>query len=125
VNYVQAVLFRNTSAINEGTATGIQTWGYVACMPSLHMAHELVMLYFARHSRVFFVGTLIFFLLTAVAVVALGWHYPTDILAGMLLGIVAILLSRGIGARMFPRPLRSSYAADTHEATPASCVRAG
>lgn len=109
VNYVQGLLYRNTAGINEGTATSIQTWGYIACMPSLHMAHELVMLYFARRSRVFFLGTLVFFVLTAVSVVGLGWHYPTDIAAGMALGAVAIWLSGRLGARMFPRPLRSAY----------------
>jgi membrane-associated phospholipid phosphatase len=110
-SYVQGLLFRNTTAINGGAATSIQTWGYIACMPSLHMAHELVMLYYARRSRIFFAGTLVFFLMTAVSVVGLGWHYPTDILGGMVLGAVAIFLSGRVGARMFPRTLRDAYAA--------------
>lgn len=107
VNHVQATLFDNTAAVNEGRATIIATWGYIACMPSLHMAHEFVMLYFARRSPMFFLGTLIFFLLTAVAVVALGWHYPTDILAGVVLGVVAIVISRYLRGRLFPRALHS------------------
>jgi membrane-associated phospholipid phosphatase len=109
-NYVQAALFNNTAAVNEGRAASIQTWGYIACMPSLHMAHEFVMLYFARRSPIFFAGTLVFFMLTAVAVVALGWHYPSDILAGVGLGAVAIVISRYLGVRLFPRALRSSSA---------------
>jgi membrane-associated phospholipid phosphatase len=108
VNYVQAALFDNTAAVNEGRAASIQTWGYIACMPSLHMAHEFVMLYFARRSPVFFSGTLAFFVLTAVSVVALGWHYPTDIVAGVVLGVVAIVISRQLGPRLFPRALRST-----------------
>lgn len=107
VNYVQAVLFENTAAINEARATSIQTWGYIACMPSLHMAHELVMLYFARRSLIFFTGTLVFFVMTAVSVVALGWHYPTDILTGMALGAVSIVISHYLGVRWSPRGLRS------------------
>jgi membrane-associated phospholipid phosphatase len=103
VNWMQSVLYQNTGAVDHGQADVLQTWSYIACMPSLHLAHETVMLYYARGSRWFFALSLAFTLLTAVAVVALGWHYPTDILAGVALAVGAILLCRSQSARLLPR----------------------
>ena len=39
------------------------------------MAHETVMLFFSRKSSVMFVLSLIFWILSLVAVLVLGWHY--------------------------------------------------
>lgn len=102
VNWVQAALFQNTAAVNEGRAPVLQTWSYIACMPSLHMAHETVMLYYVRASRPALLLSLAFTSLTAVAVVALGWHYPTDILAGIVLAALAIALARWQSRRLLP-----------------------
>lgn len=105
VNSVQAALFRNTGGINEGRATILHTWAYIACVPSLHMAHELVMLWFARVSKPALLLAFGFTALTGVAVVALGWHYPTDIVAGAALAALAIGLARWQSARLLPRAL--------------------
>ena len=103
VNWMQAVLYENTGAVNHGQADVLITWSYIACMPSLHMAHESVMLFYARASKLFFALSLAFSLLTAVAVIALGWHYPTDIVAGVVLAVFSILLCRSQSARLLPR----------------------
>lgn len=105
VNPVQAALFRNTGGINEGRATILHTWAYIACMPSLHMAHELVMLWFARVSKPAFVLAFGFTALTSVAVIALGWHYPTDLVAGAALAAIAVTIARWQSARLLPRGL--------------------
>ena len=44
-----------------------------------------------------------FIVLTGVAVVALGWHYPTDIVGGFALALFSIWLSRWQSARLLPR----------------------
>lgn len=106
VNYVQHALLQNTAAVNAGRATILDTWGYIACVPSLHMAHESVMLYYVRASRWALVLSLAFTTFTAGAVVALGWHYPLDIVAGVALAAVAIALSRWQSARLLPGILR-------------------
>jgi membrane-associated phospholipid phosphatase len=72
-------------------------------MPSLHIAHELVMLYFARSSKLAFPVSLAFTALTTVAVVALGWHYPSDLVAGAVLAVFAIALARWQSDRLLPR----------------------
>jgi membrane-associated phospholipid phosphatase len=102
VNWMQAVLYQNTAEVDHGQADALITWSYIACMPSLHLAHESVMLFYARASRLFFVLSLAFTLLTAVGVVALGWHYPTDILAGIALAVFSILLCRWQSDRLLP-----------------------
>lgn len=102
-SWVQAALYRNTVAVNEGHSRVLSTWSYIACMPSLHMAHESVMLYYVRASKPALALSVAFITLTGVAVVALGWHYPTDILGGFALAAVAILLARWQSARLWPR----------------------
>jgi membrane-associated phospholipid phosphatase len=84
----------NTDGVAHGTARELRTWGYVACMPSLHVAHELVILYYSRSSRPAFLLSLAFTLLTLLAVVVLGWHYPLDSLGGALIAAVAIAIAR-------------------------------
>jgi membrane-associated phospholipid phosphatase len=105
VNQVQAALFRNTAAVNDGRASVLQTWSYIACMPSLHMAHETVMLYVVRRSKPALLISLAFTAVTSVAVVALGWHYPSDLLAGFALGALALVLARWQSGRLLPARL--------------------
>ncbi|MFZ5891522.1 MAG: phosphatase PAP2 family protein [Myxococcota bacterium] len=89
-NPIRAWLYENTSTVLAGKATLLKTWGYIACMPSLHVAQEFVMLYYARHSRVGFALSFVFTAITLLAVVALGWHYPLDSIAGGLVAVIAI-----------------------------------
>jgi membrane-associated phospholipid phosphatase len=42
----------------------------------------------------------------AVAVVALGWHYPTDALAGLAFGVGVVLVTDGASWTVFGRPDR-------------------
>ena len=90
VNPIRAWLYENTASVLSGHAVILKTWGYIACMPSLHVAQEFVMLYYARHSRLGFLLSGIFTAFTLLAVVALGWHYPLDSIAGGLVAVVAI-----------------------------------
>jgi len=101
-NYFYRVLFENTYAVSQNRPGAFDTYDYVACMPSLHMAHELVMLYFARSSKIFFALSLAFTSFTAFAVVALGWHYPLDIVFGGLIAAVAIVIAQRQRDRIFP-----------------------
>jgi hypothetical protein len=101
-NYFRVLLYRNTAAVVSGKAGSFETYDYVACMPSLHMAHELVMLYFARSSRLFFFLSFLFTAFTAFAVVALGWHYPIDIVFGAVVAATAIAIAHWQRDRLFP-----------------------
>jgi PAP2 superfamily len=99
---MRTYLQHNTDAVLAGTAHQVRTWGYVACMPSLHVAQELVMLYYARSSRPAFLLSSTFTLLTLVAVVALGWHYPIDSLGGALVAAIAIAIAHWQRASLMP-----------------------
>lgn len=99
---MQQILYRNTVALHRGEALILSTWGYIACMPSLHMAHELVMTVAVWPSRVAFALSAAFTALTAVAVVGLGWHYPTDILGGFILGGFAWKLAGWLNRHLLP-----------------------
>lgn len=93
VNSIRAWLYENTSSVLNGRAVLLKTWGYIACMPSLHVAQEFVMLYYARHSRLGLALSAVFTAFTLVAVVALGWHYPLDSIAGGVVAAIAIKVS--------------------------------
>jgi len=99
---MRTYLRQNTDVVLSRTAHNVRTWGYVACMPSLHVAQELVMLYYARSSRLAFLLSLLFTSLTLVAVVALGWHYPLDSLGGALVALIAIAIARWQRASLMP-----------------------
>jgi membrane-associated phospholipid phosphatase len=107
VNYVQAMLYHNTAAVNDGRSRVLSTWSYIACMPSLHMAHESVMLFYVRASKPALALSIAFISLTGVAVVALGWHYPSDILGGFGLALFAIVVARWQSKRLLPRFIAS------------------
>lgn len=101
-NYFQAFLLANTEAVAQGNAEFLSSYDYIACVPSLHMAHEFVMLYYARHSRVFFALSCVFTGFTLVAIVVLGWHYPVDAIAGLMVTVLAVTFARKARNQLFP-----------------------
>lgn len=98
-------LLAHSEAAAEGTLTRIWPYRFLAAVPSLHMAHEFIMLWYARHSRPLFAGKLVFAVLSAVAVLALGWHYWIDGAAGLLLALAAVALAERLRGRLFPAVL--------------------
>jgi hypothetical protein len=101
-NGIARALLHNTEGVRHGTATELTTWAYIACLPSLHIAHEVVMLWYARHSRIALLASAAFTGLTLLAVMVLGWHYFLDTVAGVLLAACAILLVRWQRDRLMP-----------------------
>lgn len=91
-SYIQGILLRNTvAASRQFHGLGkLDVYGFIACMPSLHIAHEAIMLYFCRHSILLFGVSMTFFLATCVSVLVLGWHYLLDIPAGILVAAIVI-----------------------------------
>ena len=66
----------------------------IAAMPSLHVgAHWLLMLWFRRRARPFFVIAVLGTFLTFIASIATGWHYAVDGYVGIALGQIAYLAS--------------------------------
>jgi hypothetical protein len=98
----QRALLADTVGAADGTLTRLPSYEFVACMPSLHMAHEFVMLYYARHSRIAFAAALAFTLLSGLAVLVLGWHYATDALAGACLCLLAVTIAHRARATLLP-----------------------
>ena len=91
-SYIQEILLRNTTAASRQFhgLEKLDVYGFIACMPSLHLAHEAIMLYFCRHSILLFGVSMTFFLATCVSVLVLGWHYLLDIPAGILVAAIVI-----------------------------------
>jgi hypothetical protein len=102
-NYFQAALLETTHAARAGSLSELNSYDFIAAFPSLHIAHELVMLYYARNSRIFLALSAAFTALTLLAVVVLGWHYPSDALAGAALAAIAIAVSRRARGVLLPR----------------------
>lgn len=92
-NSVASLLLINTDAVSRGTSAKLWTWAYIACFPSLHIAQEIVMLWYARHSKLAIVLASAFSGLTFLAVMALGWHYFLDCLGGLVIAVIAIALA--------------------------------
>ncbi len=103
--FFRARLWWNTRNVALGHATVLHTYDYIACMPSLHLAHEFVMLYYSRFSRIALFLSALFTAITGYAVIALGWHYPTDIVAGFLLAMLALGICHIQREHLFPRVL--------------------
>lgn len=101
-HFVRGWLLSNVEGVIRGDTQVIHTWGYIACMPSLHIAHELVMLYFARRSTIAFIFSFIFTGATLLAVLILGWHYLIDSLGGLIVAGLAILIARWQSDRWMP-----------------------
>lgn len=104
-NGIRAWLYDNTQAVLAGEAEVLRTWGYIACMPSLHVAHELVMLYYARRSMPALAISSVFTSITMVAVVVLGWHYAIDAVGALLVASLAIALARWQRDSLMPAAL--------------------
>lgn len=90
---IQGLLQRSTQSVASGQLQSIDTYAFIAGMPSLHMAHETVMLFFSRKSSVMFVLSLIFWILSLVAVLVLGWHYLFEALAGVIFALVVVSIA--------------------------------
>jgi hypothetical protein len=103
-------LWNNTHDVARGTAKQLVTWSYVSCLPSLHVAHEVVMAFYARRPLPALVVSVAFTAATLVSVVVLGWHYPIDWLAGAALGAVSIGAARRLRGLSWPVTLRPSAA---------------
>ncbi|MCA9644752.1 MAG: phosphatase PAP2 family protein [Polyangiaceae bacterium] len=99
---VRGWLDGNTQAVLMGKAQVVRTWGYVACMPSLHIAQEVVMLWYARRSRLALAISILFTGLTVLAVMLLGWHYPTDVVAGCAVAALAVWMAHRWRGSLLP-----------------------
>ena len=95
--FIQDLLFKSTEGAKHGTLQFIETYAFIACMPSLHMAHESVMLYFSRSSIPMLVFSGVFWAASLVAVLVLGWHYLFDVIAGVVLAIFVVMIASKAG----------------------------
>ena len=91
---IQSFLWRATNASIDGTLAGIDTFAFIACMPSLHMAHESIMFFYSRRSRLMLLFSGMFWCSSTVAVLVLGWHYFFDVLGGVILAGIVIAVVR-------------------------------
>lgn len=105
-NFLHHWLFRQTTLVTQGEAHALLTWTYVAAMPSLHVAHEVVMTWYSRRSRIAFALSATFTLSTVVSIMVLGWHYFIDAIAGATLAAVAIAIARKLPNAFMPSFVR-------------------
>lgn len=99
---VQETLAQNSLSVANGTVSSLPPYQFLACVPSLHMTHELVMLYYARHDRAFFAAKLLGVFVSGVAVIVLGWHYLIDIFGGVALALVSVVIAERARGFLFP-----------------------
>lgn len=90
---IQRLLKTSTEQAVRGHLDAVETFVFIACMPSLHMAHETVMLFYSRRSPLMFIFSGVFWISTFLAALVLGWHYLFDLLAGILLAAVVISIA--------------------------------
>lgn len=85
--YLGKFLLGQTSLTIAGSSHPIAPFGFIAAMPSLHVAQSLVMLLGMRRSPFLCVFNAAMLLLTIAATTLLGWHYFVDDIAGAALGL--------------------------------------
>jgi hypothetical protein len=100
-------LFYHTHAAASGTLRELPTYAFLAAMPSLHMAHEFVMLWYSWKSRTFGLLATLFTLSTYFAILVLGWHYASDMIGGVLLAVFSIFVAERAGIDWFPSAARA------------------
>jgi hypothetical protein len=105
---VRLWLWRNTQDVQSGRALTLHTWSYIACMPSLHIAHEFVMAFYVRRPLPILALSLCFTAATLVSVLVLGWHYFVDGFGGIALAIGSIYLARRLRGLWWPKRLLAS-----------------
>lgn len=93
---VQDFLRISTNGAIHGQLKVIDTFAFIACMPSLHMAHETVMLFYSRRSLPMLLFATGFWISSFAAVLILGWHYLFDVLGGVLLALPIVMLVQKI-----------------------------
>jgi hypothetical protein len=92
---LQHALKINTYQAASGQLEVIQPFAFIACMPSLHMAHETVMMFYSRRSPLMLAFAACFWLGSFAAVLLLGWHYLIDVFGGLMLaGVVFGIVRR-------------------------------
>lgn len=94
--FIQDLLRRSTEGARLGTLETVETYAFIAGMPSLHMAHETIMLFFSRSSRLMFLFSAMFWLSSFLAVLVLGWHYLFDVIGGICLACAVLLIVRWV-----------------------------
>lgn len=91
---IQVLLRSSTDAAVAGNLKEIETFAFIAAMPSLHMAHETIMLFFSRKSFVMLAFSAVFWVSSLLAVFVLGWHYPSDVVGGVVFAVIVLALGR-------------------------------
>ena len=74
------------------------------------MAHEFVLLYYARSSRPFFVLSGLFVGLTWISTLGLGWHYSIDIVGGLALAAFSVWVADRGARQLFPTAIQDDHA---------------
>jgi hypothetical protein len=88
--YFQDMLWRSTQESIHGHLEKIEPYAFIACMPSLHMAHETIMLFYSRHSLIMLLFSGLFWISSFIAVLVLGWHYFFDVIAGSVFACLIV-----------------------------------
>ncbi len=104
--FVQEYLFYHTNAAINGTLKELPTYAFLAAMPSLHMAHEFVMLWYSWRSPIFGLLAALFTLSTYFAILVLGWHYASDMIGGVVLAVFSIFVAERASMDWFPAAAR-------------------
>ena len=89
--YFQDFLWRSTQEAVNGRLMKVETYAFIACMPSLHMAHETVMLFYSKWSPLMLMLSGFFWISSFMAVLVLGWHYLFDVIIGVIFSMTVIL----------------------------------
>lgn len=94
--FVQRFLKVSTFQATSGQLGVVETFAFIACMPSLHMAHETIMLFYSRRSLLMLHFAAALWVSSFAAVLILGWHYLIDVVGGVLLAAIVLGLARRV-----------------------------
>ncbi|MGO9124600.1 MAG: phosphatase PAP2 family protein [Terriglobales bacterium] len=95
-----------TYAAQKGSVSGAEalwkhlppsriSFDYYIALPCMHIVQPLIVMWFLRHSKNTVYVLSGYSILLAIAIVLLEWHYVVDVLAGVLVAIIAIIAVDG------------------------------
>jgi membrane-associated phospholipid phosphatase len=75
--------------------------GGLIAFPSFHVIWAVLLTYACRAQKIFFYPVAIYNSILIVATVFLGWHYVTDVIAGVILAVLGIMFGNWVYKKSF------------------------
>jgi hypothetical protein len=96
---IQKVLIARALALWNHVPVGRLSTDYFIAFPCMHIAQPLIVMWFLRRWRRMLFALCLYDAILIGSILLLEWHYLVDIIAGLLVAMIAIAITDGLGLR--------------------------